>query len=51
MIILLDAGLDNIGVVQKRIQFDFDMNEISKNYTLKFTLSNHMDAPGESAPS
>lgn len=50
MIILLDAGLDNIGVVQKRIQFDFDMNEISKNYTLKFTLSNHMDAPGESAP-
>lgn len=51
MIILLDAGLDNIGVVQKRIQFDFEMNEISKNYTLKFTLSNHMDAPGESAPS
>ena len=51
MIILLDAGLDNIEVVQKRIQFDFDMNEISKNYKLIFTLSNHMDAPGASAPS
>ena len=32
MIILLDAGLENIGVVQKRIQFYFDANEISKNY-------------------
>lgn len=47
MIILLDAGVDNIGVVQKRIQFDFDINDISKNFKLKFKLSNHMDAPGE----
>lgn len=47
MIILLDAGVDNIGVVQNRIQFDFDMNDISKHYKLKFKLSNHMDAPGE----
>ena len=31
MIILLDAGLENIGVVQKRIQFDFDVNDISKS--------------------
>lgn len=48
MIILLDAGIENIGVVQKRIQFDFDMNEISKSYKLKFTLSDHMDALGDS---
>ena len=48
MIILLDAGLENIGVVQKRIQFDFDVNDISKSYKLKFTLSDHMDAPGDS---
>lgn len=48
MIILLDAGLENIGVVQKRIQFDFDVNDISKSYKLEFTLSDHMDAPGDS---
>lgn len=48
MIILLDAGLENIDVVQKRIQFDFDVNEISKSYNLKFTLSDYMDAPGDS---
>lgn len=48
MIILLDAGLENIDVVQKRIQFDFDANEISKSYNLKFTLSDYMDAPGDS---
>lgn len=29
-------------------QFDFDGNETSKSYKLKFTLSNHMDAPGDS---
>lgn len=40
--------VENIGVVQKRIQFDFDGNETSKSYKLKFTLSNHMDAPGDS---
>ena len=40
--------IENIGVVQKRIQFDFDGNETSKSYKLKFTLSNHMDAPGDS---
>ncbi|MGN0376131.1 MAG: HD-GYP domain-containing protein [Suilimivivens sp.] len=48
IIILLDAGIDNIGVVQNRIQFDFDMNEMSRDYKLKFTLSDHMDAPGVS---
>ena len=48
IIILLDAGIDNIGVVQKRIQFDFDMNEMSRGCNLKFTLSDHMDAPGGS---
>ena len=47
MIILLDAGLDNISVVQKRIQFDFDMSETGRDYRLEFTLSDHMDAPGE----
>ena len=40
--------VENIGVVQKRIQFDFDGNETSKSYKLKFTLSNHMDAAGDS---
>ncbi|MGN1181220.1 MAG: HD-GYP domain-containing protein, partial [Suilimivivens sp.] len=48
ILILLDAGIDNIDIVQKRIQFDFDMNEISRDYKLKFTLSDHMDAPGVS---
>ena len=48
IIILLDAGIDNIDVVQKRIQFDFDMNEMSRDYKLKFTLSDHMEAPGGS---
>ena len=47
MIILLDAGLENISVVQKRIQFDFDMSETGKDFRLEFTLSDHMDAPGE----
>lgn len=47
MIILLDAGLENIVVVQNRIQFDFDMSETGKGYRLEFTLSDHMDAPGE----
>ena len=48
IIILLDAGVDNIEVVQKRIQFDFDTNEMSRDYKLKFTLSDHMEAPGGS---
>lgn len=48
IIILLDAGIDNIGVVQKRIQFDFDTNEMSRDYKLKFILSDHMEAPGGS---
>ena len=48
IIILLDAGIDNIDVVQKRVQFDFDTNEMSRDYKLKFTLSDHMEAPGGS---
>lgn len=39
MLILLDAGVDNISVVQNRIMFDFESNEIGKRFSLSFTLS------------
>lgn len=39
MLILLDAGLDNIDVIQNRILFDFKSNENSHGYTLKFLLN------------
>lgn len=38
MLILLDAGVDNIDIVKNRIKFDFDSNEMSDGFTLEFKL-------------
>ena len=43
MVILLDAGLDNVDVVSGRIRFDYDANEVSKEYGLKFSINAHME--------
>ena len=48
MLILLDAGVDNISVVQNRIMFDFESNEIGKRFSLSFTLSENN--PRNNAP-
>ena len=48
MLILLDAGVDNISVVQNRIMFDFESNEIGKRFSLSFTLSENN--PSNNAP-
>jgi len=39
MLILLDAGVDNIDVIQNRIMFDFNSSPKSEGYTLKFLLN------------
>lgn len=45
MIILLDAGLDNVDVVIKRIQFDYDANASSNEFRLVFSVNEHMEKP------
>lgn len=45
MIILLDAGLDNVDVVIKRIQFDYDANALSNEFRLVFSVNEHMEKP------
>jgi len=47
MIILLDAGLDNIDIIKKRILFDYNENVISAAYTLLFSINDYMEAPKE----
>lgn len=44
MLILLDAGEENIDVIKKRIQYDFDAHEISSGYTLEFALNESIKA-------
>lgn len=39
MLILLDAGLDNIDIIQQRIIFDFNSDSCSEGYTLKFLVN------------
>lgn len=43
MVILLDAGVDNIDVIQGRILFDFNSDSRSVGYTLKFQLNESID--------
>jgi len=43
MLILLDAGVDNIEVIQKRILFDFNSDRRSEGYTLNFKLNESID--------
>lgn len=45
MIILLDAGLDNVDVVIKRIQFDYDANVSGNEFRLAFSVNEHMEKP------
>lgn len=44
MLILLDAGIDNIGIIQQRILFDFNSNILSEGYTLKFLLNESIES-------
>lgn len=39
MLILLDAGIDNIDIIQQRIIFDFNSNILSEGYVLQFSLN------------
>ena len=43
MLILLDAGIDNIDVVEQRIKFDFNASSISEGYALKFLLNESIE--------
>ena len=44
MFILLDAGVDNIDVIQQRILFDFNSNLLSEGYVLKFSLNESIES-------
>ncbi|MDO4967048.1 MAG: HD-GYP domain-containing protein [Lachnospiraceae bacterium] len=44
MLILLDAGVDNIDIIQQRILFDFNSNILSEGYTLQFSLNESIDS-------
>ena len=44
MLILLDAGVDNIDIIQQRISFDFKLDSASEGYTLKFLLNESIEA-------
>ena len=44
MLILLDAGVDNIDVIQQRILFDFNSNLLSEGYVLKFSLNESIES-------
>ena len=39
MIILLDAGIDNIDVITKRITFDFKSSNTTAEYNLTFEVN------------
>lgn len=43
MIILLDAGVDNIDIIKKRIQFDYDASKVSESYELEFTINDYTE--------
>lgn len=49
MIILLDAGVENIKVIQQRIQFDYETAQLSEGSTLQFTLNESIEAPDKKA--
>lgn len=44
MLILLDAGVDNIDIIQQRILFDFNSNILSEDYILKFSLNESIES-------
>lgn len=44
MLILLDAGVDNIDVIQQRILFDFNSNLLSEGYVLRFSLNESIES-------
>ena len=44
MLILLDAGVDNIDIIQQRITFDFRSDTASEGYSLKFLLNESIEA-------
>lgn len=44
MLILLDAGIDNIDIIQQRILFDFNSNISSEGYTLQFSLNESIES-------
>lgn len=45
MLILLDAGTENIDVIQNRIQYDFYSNVICEGYKLNFSLADKDKKP------
>jgi|GEM_PF-1237532 len=45
MIILLDAGVDNIDVIRRRIQYDFDQSNMCDDFRLSFSLHESIAAP------
>lgn len=47
MLILLDAGIDNIDIIKQRIRFDFYANDICNDYELKFSLNESIEAPNK----
>lgn len=51
MIILLDAGVDNVDVVKNRIKYDFESSELSNGYSLNFELSESVDSSGNAGSS
>lgn len=44
MLILLDAGIDNIDIIQQRILFDFNSNILSEGYALQFSLNESIES-------
>lgn len=44
MLILLDAGIDNIDIIQQRILFDFNSNILSEGFTLHFSLNESIES-------
>ena len=46
MVVLLDAGVDNLGVIQQRIQFDYDQAKVGEEYRLNFRLNKSIENSG-----
>jgi len=43
MVILLDAGLDNIDIVKNRIRFEFESHPVSNAFEIKIRLSDYIE--------
>lgn len=47
MVVLLDAGMDNVEMIQQRISFDFDQSGDVDGWSLKYTVSEDVSAMQE----